>query len=72
MNVIDTSIPGVKIIESDYHRDGRGYFVETYNAERYKAAGITADFVQDNESFPMKGGMLAMGSARPHRTLKRR
>ena len=55
MKVIDTAIEGIKIIEPDYHRDGRGYFVETYNAERYKAAGITADFVQDNESCSMRG-----------------
>lgn len=55
MKVIGTEIEGVKIIEPDYHCDGRGYFVETYNAERYKKAGIVADFVQDNESFSMKG-----------------
>lgn len=55
MQVINTSIEGVKIIEPDYHRDGRGYFVETYNVERYKAAGIAVDFVKDNESFSTKG-----------------
>lgn len=55
MNVIDTEIAGVKIIEPDIHRDGRGYFVETYNDARYRAAGITATFVQDNESCSMKG-----------------
>ena len=55
MKVTDTEIAGVKIIEPDVFRDARGYFVETYNAERYKAAGIMADFVQDNESFSMRG-----------------
>lgn len=55
MNVIETEIAGVKIVEPDVWRDGRGYFCETYNRERYFAAGITADFVQDNESFSMKG-----------------
>lgn len=55
MNVIETEIPGVKIIEPRIFRDARGYFVETYNAERYKAAGIDADFVQDNESCSMRG-----------------
>ena len=55
MNVIDTDIEGVLIIEPDVHGDSRGWFVEQYNAERYKAAGVTADFVQDNESFSSKG-----------------
>ena len=34
-----------KIIIPDVHGDARGWFVEQYNAARYKAAGITADFV---------------------------
>lgn len=55
MQVIDTEIEGVKIIIPDVHGDARGWFVEQYNAERYKAAGIAADFVQDNESFSSKG-----------------
>lgn len=55
MKVSDTSIEGVKVIEPDCHRDGRGWFAETYNAARYRAAGIEAEFVQDNESFSMKG-----------------
>ena len=36
VNVIETAIPGVKILEPDIYRDGRGYFVETYNAVRYR------------------------------------
>lgn len=48
-------IPDVKTIIPDVHGDARGWFAEQYNAERYKAAGITADFVQDNESFSSKG-----------------
>ena len=55
MKVIATAIPDVKIIEPDRFGDARGWFCETYNAERYKKAGITADFVQDNESFSSKG-----------------
>lgn len=55
MNVIDAKIKGVKIIEPDVFGDERGWFCEQYNAARYKAAGITADFVQDNESFSSKG-----------------
>ena len=55
MKVIETEIPGALIIEPDVHRDARGYFTETYNAARYRAAGITANFVQDNESCSQKG-----------------
>lgn len=71
MKVIDTAIAGVKIIEPDYHRDGRRYFVETYNAQRYKAAGIAADFVQDNESFSSKGVVRGLHwQAAPHAQAK--
>ena len=55
MKVIATEIPDVKIIEPDIFRDARGYFQETYNAQRYRAAGITAQFVQDNESKSSRG-----------------
>ena len=55
MKVTETDIAGVKIIEPDIFRDARGYFCETYNAERYRAAGITAEFIQDNESCSSRG-----------------
>ena len=55
MKVIETAIEGLKILEVDVHRDARGYFAETYNAGRYAAAGISAVFVQDNESLSQKG-----------------
>lgn len=55
MKVIETAIEGVKIIEPDVFGDARGWFVEQYNAERYRAAGIDANFVQDNESFSSRG-----------------
>lgn len=48
-------IPEVKTIIPDKFGDVRGWFCEEYNAERYKAAGIMADFVQDNVSFSAKG-----------------
>jgi len=71
MEVIDTGIPDVKVILPKYFRDGRGYFVETYNAERYKAAGIMADFVQDNESSSSKGVVRGLHwQAAPHTQAK--
>jgi dTDP-4-dehydrorhamnose 3,5-epimerase len=71
MNVIETDIPGVKIIEPQVIGDSRGWFAEQYNAERYKAAGIDADFVQDNESFSSKGVVRGLHwQAAPHTQAK--
>ena len=50
MKFVPTGLPGVIIVEPDVHRDGRGYFVETYHAEKYRAGGIEGPFVQDNQS----------------------
>jgi dTDP-4-dehydrorhamnose 3,5-epimerase len=55
MTVIDTVICGVKIVEPDVFSDERGWFCESYNAARYRQAGIGNVFVQDNESFSSKG-----------------
>jgi dTDP-4-dehydrorhamnose 3,5-epimerase len=55
MEVLDTEIEGLKIIKPKVFRDARGYFFETYNAQRYAEAGITNTFVQDNESLSSKG-----------------
>ena len=55
MKVRETEIEGLKLIEPHVFGDARGWFVEQYNAERYKAAGIVADFVQDNESLSSQG-----------------
>ena len=55
MEVLATDIPAVKIVIPVIHRDSRGYFAETYNEERYIKAGITARFVQDNESCSSRG-----------------
>ena len=51
MNVIKTSIEGALIIEPKVFGDERGFFLETFQAERYKElAGIDLPFVQDNHS----------------------
>ena len=50
MNIVKTPIEGLLIIEPQVFADARGFFVETYNEERYRAAGIDAKFVQDNMS----------------------
>ena len=55
MEVHPTALPDVKLICPNIFRDDRGYFCEIYNTEAYRAAGITANFVQDNESLSMRG-----------------
>ena len=60
MNVIETKLPGVLLIEPRVFGDERGYFFESYQAERYAAAGITTRFVQDNISRSTKGILRGM------------
>lgn len=48
-------IEGLKIITPEVRGDARGYFMETYQYEDYKAAGISEVFVQDNQSASKKG-----------------
>jgi dTDP-4-dehydrorhamnose 3,5-epimerase len=55
MNIIETKIKDLLIIEPKVFGDDRGFFYETFQAERYKAAGIDANFVQDNRSRSSKG-----------------
>ena len=55
MNVIETAIPGVLIIEPKVFGDARGFFVETFQAKRYADIGIAQPFVQDNLSRSVRG-----------------
>jgi dTDP-4-dehydrorhamnose 3,5-epimerase len=55
MKVIKTKLPGVVIIEPKVFGDHRGFFLESYHAEGYAAAGIELSFVQDNHSRSSKG-----------------
>lgn len=50
MNVIETALPGVLIIEPKTFGDQRGFFLESFQVERYREAGIDLPFVQDNHS----------------------
>ena len=71
LNIVETDIAGVRILEPQVFGDARGWFSETYNAARYRAAGITADFVQDNESFSSKGVVRGLHwQAAPHTQAK--
>lgn len=50
MKVLETILPGVLIIEPKVFADARGFFLESYQAERYRQLGIQHTFVQDNHS----------------------
>jgi dTDP-4-dehydrorhamnose 3,5-epimerase len=50
MNVIETALPGVVILEPRVFGDERGFFMETYNEKMFAGIGITEAFVQDNHS----------------------
>lgn len=55
MKVIETALPGVLIIEPKVFGDARGFFIETFQVERYREIGITQPFVQDNHSRSPRG-----------------
>lgn len=55
INVIETKIDGLVIIEPSVFGDHRGYFMETYNEAEFHKVGLTMRFVQDNESKSGKG-----------------
>ena len=48
-------IKGLKVVEPTVFGDARGYFMETYNYNDFKEAGIDVEFVQDNQSSSHKG-----------------
>ena len=60
IKVKSTSLEGFLIIEPNCYKDDRGFFLETYQEDIYKAAGITDKFVQDNQSRSIKGVIRGM------------
>ncbi len=55
MKVVATEIPDVLVFEPVVHGDERGYFMETYRADFFAEHGLTAPFVQDNQSSSHRG-----------------
>lgn len=58
MNIIPTKLDGVYIVEPEVFGDHRGWFMETYNEDRFLEAGLNIRFVQDNQSFSAVKGTL--------------
>jgi dTDP-4-dehydrorhamnose 3,5-epimerase len=57
---LPAELAGIIVVEPDVHRDSRGYFLEAYNAQKYKAGGIDGPFVQDNHSRSMEGTLRGL------------
>ena len=58
MDVRNLGLPGLQLLKPRRFADARGYFVETYNERTLSAAGITARFVQDNQSYSQEPGTI--------------
>ncbi len=61
-----TDIDGVYIIDIKTYGDNRGYFMETYKEEDFKAAGLNYNFVQDNQSSSRKGVLRGLHFQKIH------
>lgn len=55
MEVLDTLLPGVRVIAPRVFGDARGFFLETFNRDRFGEHGLPTDFVQDNRSRSFRG-----------------
>lgn len=66
MNVDTTPIPGLLLITPKVFGDARGFFLETFNAERYAPHGITGPFVQDNWSRSAKNILRGLHLQHPN------
>lgn len=73
MRITPTALPEVLLVEPTVHRDDRGFFLETWHAEKYAAAGLAARFVQDNHSRSRRGTLRGLHAqlARPQGKLVR-
>ncbi|PWV93810.1 dTDP-4-dehydrorhamnose 3,5-epimerase [Paenibacillus cellulosilyticus] len=58
MKIIPTKLDGVLVIETDVFGDHRGFFTESYNEEKFKAAGVEYNFIQDNHSLSSEAGTV--------------
>lgn len=66
IKVTKTPVDGLYIIEPTVHKDLRGYFMETYNRREMEEAGLTAEFVQDNQSRSTKGVLRGLHFQKEH------
>ncbi len=65
MQIVETQIKDLLVIQPDVFKDDRGYFFECYNEERFFKEGLTMRFVQDNESKSAKGVLRGLHFQKP-------
>lgn len=65
MEIEKTFIEGLLIIRPKIFNDGRGYFFESWNKQSFIKAGITSEFVQDNQSLSQKGVLRGLHFQNP-------
>jgi len=66
MNIIETAIEGVLIIEPRVFGDERGFFMESWNSRAFSDAGLDIDFVQDNHSRSSRGVLRGLHYQSPN------
>ncbi|WP_293882582.1 dTDP-4-dehydrorhamnose 3,5-epimerase [Sphingomonas sp.] len=66
MELIATAIPGPMIIEPRVFGDDRGFFLESWNADSFRKAGLDLAFVQDNHSRSAKGVLRGLHFQKPN------
>ncbi|MGE4411459.1 MAG: dTDP-4-dehydrorhamnose 3,5-epimerase [Sphingobium sp.] len=66
MELIETAIPGVLIIEPKVFGDDRGFFMESWNARTFAEKGLDLDFVQDNHSRSSRGVLRGLHYQQPN------
>ena len=70
MEIVETELPGVLVIEPEVFGDSRGFFLETWNKQRYAALGVDGEFVQDNLSLSSRGVVRGLHYQMPHSQAK--
>jgi dTDP-4-dehydrorhamnose 3,5-epimerase len=58
LKLVETKIKGVLVIEPDVYGDSRGFFMESYNRQKFREMGLEHDLVQDNHSLSVQAGVI--------------
>lgn len=66
MKIVETSIPGPLIIEPSVFGDARGFFLESWNAVKFREVGLDFTFIQDNHSRSRKGVLRGLHYQSPN------
>lgn len=64
MRLRPAAVPGVLLVEPMVHRDERGFFLESYREDRFRAGGVELRFVQDNHSLSRRGTLRGLHAQR--------